>query len=80
MSTTDLENSIKENEESLKEIRELLLLSPGESELENLAGELENLIKLQQEQILQAKKKELLARFCLSEDNENGEMVRTLYS
>ncbi|CAI2178057.1 13056_t:CDS:2 [Funneliformis geosporum] len=74
MSTTDLESSIKENEESLKEIRELLLLSPEESELKNLATELENLIKIQQEQILQTKKKELLARFGLTEEknDENG--------
>ncbi|CAG8453650.1 819_t:CDS:2 [Funneliformis mosseae] len=76
MSTTDLESSLKENEESLKEISELLLLSPEEPELKNLAIELENLIKLQQDQILQAKKKELLSRFGLSEE-KNGESGKT---
>jgi hypothetical protein len=68
MSTTDLESSIKENEESLKEIKELLLFSPEDSELKNLSRELEDLIKLQQEQLLQVKKNELLAHFGLSEE------------
>src|SRR5204863_4636507 len=72
--TADLENSIKENEESLKEIKELLLLSPEEPELKNLARELKDLIELQQEQLLQVKKNELLVQFGLSE--EQNEMVR----
>jgi hypothetical protein len=77
MSTTsDLEISIKENEESLKEIKELLLFNPEEPELKSLAKELEDLIKLQQEQLLQVKKNELLAQFGLSE--EQNETVRAL--
>jgi hypothetical protein len=66
--TTDLKSSIEENEESLKEIKELLLFSPEDSELMNLSRELEDLIKLQQEQLLQVKKNELLAHFGLSEE------------
>ncbi|CAB4401029.1 unnamed protein product [Rhizophagus irregularis] len=66
--TTDLESSIKENEESLKEIEELLLFSPQDSELKNLSRELKDLIKLQQEQLLQVKKNELLAHFGLFEE------------
>src|ERR1043165_180349 len=78
LTATDLESSIKENEESLKEIKELLLLSPEEPELKNLARELEDLIKLQQEQLLQVKKNELLAQFDLYE--EQNETVRILCS
>lgn len=72
--TTDLESSIKENEESLKEIEELLLFSPQDSELKNLSRELKDLIKLQQEQLLQVKKNELLAHFGLFE--EQNKMVK----
>ena len=75
--TADLEKSIKENEESLKEIKELLLFSPEEPELKNLSRELEDLIKLQQEQLLQVKKSELLAQFDLYE--EQNETVRSFY-
>ncbi|GBB87828.1 hypothetical protein RclHR1_14310005 [Rhizophagus clarus] len=76
MSGSGLESSIKENEESLKEIEELLLFSPEDSELKNLSRELEDLIKLQQEQLLQVKKNELLAHFGLSEE-QNKPMEST---
>ncbi|RIA96940.1 hypothetical protein C1645_732907 [Glomus cerebriforme] len=74
--TADLESSIKENEVSLKEIKELLFFSPEEPELNSLSKELEDLIKLQQEQLLQVKKNELLAQFGLSEE-QNETMENT---
>ncbi|CAG8539958.1 7219_t:CDS:2 [Acaulospora morrowiae] len=61
LSTAEIESSLKENENSLAEIKELLVLSPEEPELINLAEVLQNLIKLQQEKLLQRKKDDLLA-------------------
>ncbi|CAG8534780.1 11205_t:CDS:2 [Acaulospora colombiana] len=74
LSTAELESSLKENENSLTEINELLVLSPEEPELVNLAEVLQNLIKLQREQLLQLKKNDLLALIGCSAEPSNNEM------
>ncbi|CAG8714092.1 13837_t:CDS:1, partial [Gigaspora rosea] len=61
LSTTEIERSLKENEESLREIRELLVLSPEDPELNNLAGDLQSMMEVQRQQLLLSKKKDLLA-------------------
>ncbi|CAJ0831708.1 17828_t:CDS:2 [Entrophospora sp. SA101] len=60
MSVSDLEVSIRENKESLKELTDLLFLSPEDLELKKLAQDLELFISKQEEKLLQLKKEELL--------------------
>ncbi|CAG8545604.1 2102_t:CDS:2 [Diversispora eburnea] len=60
LSTAEIESSLRENETSLAEVNELLVLSPEEPELLNLVEVLQNLIKLQQIQLLESKKNDLL--------------------
>ncbi|RHZ50552.1 hypothetical protein Glove_495g28 [Diversispora epigaea] len=63
LSTTEIESSLRENETSLAEVNELLVLSPEEPELLSLVEVLQNLIKLQQMQLLESKKNDLLKLF-----------------
>ncbi|CAJ0842048.1 14037_t:CDS:2 [Entrophospora sp. SA101] len=79
MSVSDLEVSIRENKESLKELTDLLFLSPEDLELKKLAQDLELFISKQEEKLLQLKKEELLRLIGCQPETSSKEEVDLLH-